>query len=198
MDLTFLEDRAGTVSWPALHAVVAAAARTGTLTADASHTLKERLKSEVLPLVLNSLTVGGTAIASRHQCAEEIEGGVHENKQLVAMAQLDQRLLRSHHRRQTPNAGAPHAVHQLRARRTGPACARQHQGERRQRSGLNRQLSPTFFLPALSRFTTPSPAINPPTPQLLKHLERLLTKPPTPGVEAAAAQLLLDWSFLFG
>lgn len=34
--------------------------------------------------------------------------------------------------------------------------------------------------------------------QVLKHLERLMLRPPIPGVEAAAAQLLLDWSFLFG
>jgi hypothetical protein len=34
--------------------------------------------------------------------------------------------------------------------------------------------------------------------QVLKYLERLLSKPSTPGVEAAVAQLLLDWSFLFG
>lgn len=35
-------------------------------------------------------------------------------------------------------------------------------------------------------------------PQFFKYLERILTRPPVPGVEAAAAQLLLDWSFLFG
>jgi hypothetical protein len=32
----------------------------------------------------------------------------------------------------------------------------------------------------------------------MKHLERLLNRPPFPGVEMAAAQLLMDWAFLFG
>eukprot|EP00775_Hariotina_reticulata_P009069 gene9069-9239_t len=32
----------------------------------------------------------------------------------------------------------------------------------------------------------------------MKHLERLLNKPPFPGVEMAAAQLLMDWAFLHG
>lgn len=32
----------------------------------------------------------------------------------------------------------------------------------------------------------------------MKHLDRLLNKPPFPGVEMAAAQLLMDWAFLYG
>jgi hypothetical protein len=32
----------------------------------------------------------------------------------------------------------------------------------------------------------------------MKYLERLLNKPPFPGVEMAAAQLLMDWAFLHG
>eukprot|EP00882_Tetradesmus_deserticola_P031233 GHRQ01035315.1.p1 GENE.GHRQ01035315.1~~GHRQ01035315.1.p1 ORF type:complete len:162 (+),score=55.50 GHRQ01035315.1:106-591(+) len=32
----------------------------------------------------------------------------------------------------------------------------------------------------------------------MKQLERLLNRPPFPGVEMAAAQLLMDWAFLFG
>lgn len=32
----------------------------------------------------------------------------------------------------------------------------------------------------------------------MKYLERLLNKPPFPGVEVAAAQLLMDWAFLYG
>jgi len=112
MDLTFLEDRTGTLNWAALHAVVAAATRAGALSEDARHTLKERLKSEVLPLVLNSLT----------------------------------------------------ALHTLSINCT----------------------------PLVRDQLAHAPA------KLLKHLERLLTRPPIPGVEAAAAQLLLDWSFLFG
>eukprot|EP00878_Enallax_costatus_P035090 GHUV01039063.1.p1 GENE.GHUV01039063.1~~GHUV01039063.1.p1 ORF type:complete len:113 (+),score=16.10 GHUV01039063.1:150-488(+) len=32
----------------------------------------------------------------------------------------------------------------------------------------------------------------------MKHLDRLLNKPPFPGVETAAAQLLMDWAFLYG
>lgn len=31
-----------------------------------------------------------------------------------------------------------------------------------------------------------------------KYLERLLNRPPFPGVEMAAAQLLMDWAFLYG
>jgi hypothetical protein len=57
MELTFLEDRAGTLSWSVLRGLVAAVQRSGALPDDFRHTLKERLKSEVLPLVLNSLTV---------------------------------------------------------------------------------------------------------------------------------------------
>lgn len=34
--------------------------------------------------------------------------------------------------------------------------------------------------------------------KVLKYLERLLNKPPFPGVEMAAAQLLMDWAFLYG
>lgn len=34
--------------------------------------------------------------------------------------------------------------------------------------------------------------------KVLRHLERLMNKPPFPGVETAAAQLLLDWAFLYG
>jgi hypothetical protein len=31
----------------------------------------------------------------------------------------------------------------------------------------------------------------------MKHLEKMLTKPPIPGIEAAVGQLLLDWNYLF-
>lgn len=34
--------------------------------------------------------------------------------------------------------------------------------------------------------------------KVMKYLERLLNKPPFPGVEMAAAQLLMDWAFLYG
>lgn len=35
------------------------------------------------------------------------------------------------------------------------------------------------------------------TSKVLKYVERLMNKPPFPGVEVAAAQLLLDWAFLY-
>jgi hypothetical protein len=34
--------------------------------------------------------------------------------------------------------------------------------------------------------------------KVIKYLERLLNRPPFPGVEMAAAQLLMDWAFLYG
>ncbi|GBF87710.1 hypothetical protein Rsub_00421 [Raphidocelis subcapitata] len=112
VDLTFLEERGGGVAWQTLAGLAAAAERSGALPEDARAALKERLKSEVLPLVLNSLT----------------------------------------------------ALHTV-SINCGPAV-RDHLAH--------------------------------PAAKLLKQLERLLSRPPIPGVEAAAAQLLLDWSFLFG
>ena len=32
----------------------------------------------------------------------------------------------------------------------------------------------------------------------LKHMEKMLSKPPIPGIEAAVGQLLFDWNYLFG
>lgn len=55
--LTFLEDPAGGLHWGAVAALVAASARAGCVDAAAARALKERLKTEVLPLILNSLTV---------------------------------------------------------------------------------------------------------------------------------------------
>jgi hypothetical protein len=69
MNLTFLEDRAGCLSWATLHRLCVAAAARGAVPEDARHMLKERLKSEVLPLVLNSLTVRPTGLRQRGSCA---------------------------------------------------------------------------------------------------------------------------------
>ena len=75
MDITFLEDgRTGSLSWATLHRVVAAAEHACALPEDARHVLKERLKSEVLPLVLNSLTVGTEAAARGSRRAHRSRG----------------------------------------------------------------------------------------------------------------------------